>query len=548
MCRPKERRALPGCRLSAALFEAQSAWKELPVVGSYGRMLDPTQSAGREKSNRVRVLIWEGVVDLISPHAPLTYPDGSEDRYNFLRPLIGYGPEAMYVAYNRFYPPELATVEARNASPDRAHNETFDALVITGLAGFLAWQALYIAVFYYGFSFLGVVRSKRDRSVLFACWIGGGLLGALLSFTAVEPIYLGVAVPTGTVLGLILYLFYYALLARPSVQATAADSATAAPFLVDRLLVNALLAAVLAHYVEIHFGIAISATRLHFFVYVALLLVVVYKLPQLRAAGAAQRAEQSADNKGGQRALNRERLDEPPWVGIWPWAFLLALMIGVLGFEFMNYALPPDKVIQTGADLAAGDIFGQSLFLNAQQGFVDSPFIYLMIVLSWFLSVLVVLSEAVRYREHHLSLPKLSPVKKSRSQMAAALFLLLGLAGVAQRVVGPAAGGARVALGQSLGLLGAMVALGVAVQLLRAPENGRFAAIAAALGGLASLFAAGRRRKLGGGDWAWPGLSADRISFVGWAAAAVCRSPTGAGCALFRHWDGLHVCACRPVT
>ncbi|MEZ4646278.1 MAG: hypothetical protein R3E31_26740 [Chloroflexota bacterium] len=46
-----------------------------------------------------------------------------------LRPLIGYGPESMYVAYNRFYPPELATVEARNASPDRSHNETFDALV-----------------------------------------------------------------------------------------------------------------------------------------------------------------------------------------------------------------------------------------------------------------------------------------------------------------------------------------------------------------------------------------------------------------------------------
>jgi hypothetical protein len=44
----------------------------------------------------------------------------------------------MWVAFNRFYPPELAHYEARNASPDRSHNETFDSLVRTGLLGFAA--------------------------------------------------------------------------------------------------------------------------------------------------------------------------------------------------------------------------------------------------------------------------------------------------------------------------------------------------------------------------------------------------------------------------
>ncbi len=63
------------------------------------------------------------------------FPDGREDPFNFLRPLIGYGPESMYVAYNRFYPPELTQVEKRNASPDRSHNETWDSLVITGVLG-----------------------------------------------------------------------------------------------------------------------------------------------------------------------------------------------------------------------------------------------------------------------------------------------------------------------------------------------------------------------------------------------------------------------------
>ncbi|MCA9980496.1 MAG: O-antigen ligase family protein, partial [Anaerolineales bacterium] len=129
-----------------------SAWRQLPGIGRFGRLLEADSSTGK-----VRVLIWEGAVDLITPHDPIAFPDGSTDSVNFLRPLIGYGPESMYVAYNSFYPPELATVEARNASPDRSHNETFDAFVITGLLGFAIWQWLYLSVFYYAFKWLGVV-------------------------------------------------------------------------------------------------------------------------------------------------------------------------------------------------------------------------------------------------------------------------------------------------------------------------------------------------------------------------------------------------------
>ena len=69
---------------------------------------------------RVRTLIWEGAVELIGPHEPLGYPaTGGQgdvtatepDRLNPLRPLIGYGPEAMWMAFNPFYPPDLAHYE-----------------------------------------------------------------------------------------------------------------------------------------------------------------------------------------------------------------------------------------------------------------------------------------------------------------------------------------------------------------------------------------------------------------------------------------------------
>ena len=102
--------------------------RSVPGIGRLGEVFETEGGTGR-----VRVLIWSGVIDLMTPHAPLEYPDGTVDRWNAIRPLIGYGPEALYVAFNRFYPPELGQLEARNASPDRSHNETFDALAFTGL-------------------------------------------------------------------------------------------------------------------------------------------------------------------------------------------------------------------------------------------------------------------------------------------------------------------------------------------------------------------------------------------------------------------------------
>ena len=123
----------------------------------------------------MRKYIWQGAAELVKPHAPLEYPDGHADSYNFLRPLIGYGPESMYVAYNPFYVPELAIVERRNASPDRSHNETWDALVITGVLGILIYLALFTLVFYYGLKWIGLIGGARQRNAFLALWLGAGV-------------------------------------------------------------------------------------------------------------------------------------------------------------------------------------------------------------------------------------------------------------------------------------------------------------------------------------------------------------------------------------
>ena len=232
--------------------------RSLPYVGRLGDLL--SQSG----SGQVRVLIWEGAVEMLAPHEPLDYPSGAQDSLNSIRPVIGYGPESMYVAYNRFYRPQLAQIEARNASPDRSHNEAFDALITTGYLGFLAYLAVFGGVFYYGLKCLGLIGRARDRYVYVAAWVGGGVAGAWLAYLLDGSMrFFGVGFPLGCVAGLALYVALYGLvLYDPQSSDGMVDAGS-------RLITLALLAAVVAHYVEIHFGIAIAATRTHFWAYTA---------------------------------------------------------------------------------------------------------------------------------------------------------------------------------------------------------------------------------------------------------------------------------------
>ncbi len=233
---------------------------QVPIWGRLTTMLESAAGTGR-----VRVLIWEGTAAMISPHQPLTYPDGDNDPINTLRPLIGYGPETLWMAFNRFYPPELAQWESRNASPDRAHNETWDSLAMTGVVGLLAASLLFLSIFFWALRWLGLIRSRRDIILFFSMLIGGGLLLSLLFLLrGVSVGFLGVNWPTGLVLGLIAYVTL-AVFLQP-------DTSTEATNRPRQLLLIASLSAIIAHYVEIHLGIAIASTRIYFWILVALLL------------------------------------------------------------------------------------------------------------------------------------------------------------------------------------------------------------------------------------------------------------------------------------
>jgi tetratricopeptide (TPR) repeat protein len=222
-------------------------------------------------TNAVRVLIWEGDVKLVLPHQPLQFPDGRPDIFNAIRILVGYGPESMYVAYNPFYPTDLAHFEARNASPDRSHNETWDSLVITGLIGFVAYMFLYASFFYFGFKWIGLVSTRFEKVLFPVLWVLGGLAGALGGILLQGPELIGVGVAVGVAVGLTVYLVISVLINSFGNSETTVHVNLS---LRDQVLVIALISAVIAHFIEIHTGIAIASTRTLFWAYAAVLVVI----------------------------------------------------------------------------------------------------------------------------------------------------------------------------------------------------------------------------------------------------------------------------------
>ena len=355
-----------------------------PAIGRFGNLLN-----AESNSALVRKYIWQGAADLVTPHEPINYPDGSQDRFNLLRPIIGYGPESMYVAYNPFYIPELALVERRNASPDRSHNETWDSLVITGVLGIFAYLAIFIAIFYYGLKWIGLITDLKQRRWFFLITFSGGAISALIFSLWRGLEYFGVAIPFGILLGLLAYITLAALIYKYSVPDTLGES-------LRRLTLIVLLAAIIAHFVEINFGIAIAATRTYFWVYTALLVLVGYILPlyeqytsvdhyfpqseQITSVTSLGKRKKRAVSK----ANNATFLEYSGMRSILIPGFLSGLTLVTLGYNFLS---------NTRSLKSAFDIIWSSLTKLPQHNFAAALGILALIIFTWLIFALVTVSE-----------------------------------------------------------------------------------------------------------------------------------------------------------
>ncbi|MGC9521691.1 MAG: hypothetical protein ACP5HG_07390 [Anaerolineae bacterium] len=360
-------------------------------VESLRRLTTITQL--QEGTGKVRGLIWQGTVDLIGIHEPITFPDGSPDRLNPIRPLVGYGPESMYVAYNSFYPAELGHYESRTASPDRSHNETLDSLVFTGIPGLAAYLFTFGSFFVLTFRWLGLLRSRRQL----LSYLGLDVLFAVIFFLIgwrLEGAYLvAVAIPLGLLVGTMVYLTLQAFRSLFTPQASAFEPTASEPAIHPHaMLLMGLMAGVLAHFVEINFGIAIAATRAMFWTFAGLL--VVLGLNWVPGRGVLGELVTDAEGSDGTSFPSRSRrqfkrarrnaLVEPWLAAVLALSLASTFLLGTLAFDFINN---PDRLGN------ATEIFVRSLTTKYFPEPMRAYGALMIVVFTWALFGVIGLSE-----------------------------------------------------------------------------------------------------------------------------------------------------------
>lgn len=115
-----------------AKIPALEPLRTAPYIGRMGKLFDVSPGT----TGDVRMKIWFGDTHAGGAVALVTADP--------LRSVIGWGPESMFVAYTPFYPPSLANVESRSASPDRSHQALLDEVVNKGVIGLISYLAVII--------------------------------------------------------------------------------------------------------------------------------------------------------------------------------------------------------------------------------------------------------------------------------------------------------------------------------------------------------------------------------------------------------------------
>jgi tetratricopeptide (TPR) repeat protein len=278
--------------------------RKIPYVSRLANVIE-TRGTGK-----VRVLIWDAATKLVLPHQPLGIPGDDitgEDKFNYIRSLIGYGPESMFNAFAFVYPPGLAHVEARGSSADRSHNETMDSLVITGILGFLAFYFLMISLFYYALRWLGWAPDQSSRRRLVILLILGGIIGATIPLFVdkVDDPYTFVALglPFGLLAGVVIHLVWQGLIRQTKDE----DNVVAYP-----LLLIGLLGSIIGHFIEVHFVFSIAATYTYFWVFAGLIVAFSRMRESARQPASESTEQEAALDLNGEATANLKVKPEEP--------------------------------------------------------------------------------------------------------------------------------------------------------------------------------------------------------------------------------------------
>jgi tetratricopeptide (TPR) repeat protein/O-antigen ligase len=270
-----------------------------------------------------RMLAWQGTLDAM--------------RAQPQRLVLGYGPDTMIRVFNRYMPPQLTTLE-RGATFDRAHNEVLDTLFTTGLLGLASYLLLYGLILHLGLRWLGLISGRWQRWTVAGLMAGGGLAGVLVAWLLRGDLVLaGVGLPMGMVAGLVLYLIVLAVGGKGAGRRLLEAR--------EGILLAALLAAVIGHFVEAQFGIGTASTQAYFWLYVALMILLGTK--QLVSSAAVPPVPRPVHRVPSRRPGRRSRRGREPrrvstevptetMGSLIAVALVVAFLLGSLSYAFLH--------------------------------------------------------------------------------------------------------------------------------------------------------------------------------------------------------------------
>lgn len=216
-----------------------------PYLGRIAHLWDTTSRT--EAGTGLRVETWHRAQAALTTSPPLIYADGSIDRWNRLRLVIGYGPETAGFVLAPSY-----RTEFHNALfSDRAHNLLWDTLLSTGIIGAAALHLLWASLANKLLLNMGFIQSSKHRYGLWALQFAGAAVGLLITLVLRIPELAAVAAALGLAAGTLVFPVFSTFLAPRHLQS--AD-----------IVLAGIAGASLAHYVEAQFGIATVTTDLHF--------------------------------------------------------------------------------------------------------------------------------------------------------------------------------------------------------------------------------------------------------------------------------------------
>ncbi len=213
-----------------------------------------TQLSGN--SVDVRRSLWQtGIAALQSGS-----PSEAADRFRYLRPIIGYGPENTGLIANFYATPELVRLHTRE-SVDRMHNETFESLIGAGCAGAGTWVILLAAVFCQALRLLGFSFGRGIKNPFIPFCAAGILAGVGLPLLFGRAYLLAIGIPGGLLAGMIAFVVWSGF-RNPKIDFEGNDR---------QIFVLCILGGITAHFVETAVGIAVTSTRTYFFLLLAIL-------------------------------------------------------------------------------------------------------------------------------------------------------------------------------------------------------------------------------------------------------------------------------------